>query len=390
MNRRLHTPDGVRDIIGSEYRQKQSIESQLSAMIERYGYDPIQTPSFEYFDMFGSKMGTTSSKNLYKFFDREGETVVLRPDFTPSVARCAAKYFSETAAPVRLYYKGSVFSNQKSLRGNLNEQTQIGGEYIGDGDISADAEMIAMVIRALIEVGLKDFEITIGHAAVVDGLIKACSLDEEAADEIRSMMTNKNFFGLSEHLSSLDIPDNIRDSFMLLSRMYSSPQEFSELGTMAKDVKEINDAISDLQEMYELLELYGVCDHVSFDLGLVSDLRYYTGVVFLGYSYDSGQPIVKGGRYDQLLKKFGKGAPALGFAIDIDQLLVTLERQKISISFEDKKQVIIYTNEGRKAAIEEADSLRKYGSKVLLVHGRDEEHISALKEEFGSYEIKVH
>ena len=91
----LHTPDGVRDIYNGECTKKLIIQEKLHQVLLRYGYHDIQTPTFEFFDIFGSKIGTTPSKNLYKFFDKEGNTLVLRPDFTPSIARCAAKYFTD-------------------------------------------------------------------------------------------------------------------------------------------------------------------------------------------------------------------------------------------------------------------------------------------------------
>ena len=284
MNRRLHTPEGVRDIIGSEYKRKISIEKQLSEIIETYGYDPIQTPSFEYFDLFGSKMGTVSSKNLYKFFDREGETIVLRPDFTPSIARCVSRYYNDRTAPLRLYYKGSVFSNQKTLRGNLNERTQIGGECIGEESIETDAEMISMIVRGLIACGLSDFGITIGHSAIFDGLMDAASFDEDTRDDIRLMIANKNYFGLEEYLEGMDIPAHLADAFSLLSNMYRSPDEFRNLLELVSDISPVSDAICYLADLYDLLTLFEVSEYVTFDLGLVSDFRYYTGIVFSGHS----------------------------------------------------------------------------------------------------------
>ena len=130
MNKKvLHTPDGVRDIILEECEQKHETEQRLLQVIASFGYRGIETPSFEFFDVFGREVGTTPSNELFKFFDRDGNTLVLRPDFTPSIARSAVRYFvddEEEAAPVRLCYAGSTFINHSSYRGRLRESTQIG------------------------------------------------------------------------------------------------------------------------------------------------------------------------------------------------------------------------------------------------------------------------
>ena len=143
----LHTPEGVRDIYGKEYAKKLYVENQLKWSIRMYGYEEIQTPTFEFFDVFSKEIGTTPSKELYKFFDKEGNTLVLRPDFTPSIARCAAKYFCDSKEPLRFSYIGNTFSNTSNLQGKLKEVTQMGVELINDSSVEADAEMAAMLMR---------------------------------------------------------------------------------------------------------------------------------------------------------------------------------------------------------------------------------------------------
>ena len=136
----LHTPEGVRDTYGREYAAKQSTIEKIANRIHLYGYEDLQTPSFEYFDVFASEIGTTSSRELFKFFDKEGNTLVLRPDFTPSVARCAAKYYMDEKDPLRFCYQGSAFSNTSDLQGKLKETTQMGAELINDDSAQADGE----------------------------------------------------------------------------------------------------------------------------------------------------------------------------------------------------------------------------------------------------------
>jgi len=147
--RLLHTPEGVRDIYGNELKKKQQVQMHLMDAFGSFGYKRIQTPVFEYFDVFSKEIGTTKSNELYKFFDKEGNTLVLRPDFTPSMARCAAKYYLEEDIPVRFSYCGNTFTNASELQGKLKEVTQTGVELIGDGTQSADAELIHLAVTAL-------------------------------------------------------------------------------------------------------------------------------------------------------------------------------------------------------------------------------------------------
>ena len=147
MKQLLHTPEGVRDIYNLECAKKLAVQEKLHHVLHLYGYQDIQTPTFEFFDVFRKEIGTISSRELYKFFDREGNTLVLRPDITPSIARASATLFSDEPLPIRLCYIENTFINQSSYRGKLKESTQLGAELIGDASVEADAEMLALVIE---------------------------------------------------------------------------------------------------------------------------------------------------------------------------------------------------------------------------------------------------
>ncbi|MDE6185260.1 MAG: ATP phosphoribosyltransferase regulatory subunit, partial [Lachnospiraceae bacterium] len=184
MNRQLvHTPEGVRDIYGKEYAGKLAVEDRIHTQLNLYGYQDIQTPTFEFFDVFSKEIGTTPSKELYKFFDKEGNTLVLRPDFTPSMARCAAKYFMDEDVPIRFCYAGNTFTNTTSLQGKLKEVTQMGAELINDGSVEAEGEMIAMVAESLLAAGLKDFQISIGEVEYFKGICDQAGLDDQTEYE---------------------------------------------------------------------------------------------------------------------------------------------------------------------------------------------------------------
>ena len=366
-NKRLHTPEGVRDIYNDECEKKHYILDRMRQVIQSYGYRFIETPTFEFFDIFGQEVGTTPSKDLYKFFDREGNTLVLRPDMTPSIARAASKYFPIETEPVRLCYEGNVFINNNSYQGRLKESTQLGVEFIGENSVDADGEIIALVVNNLKAAGLEQFQISIGHADLFRQLMKAADFDAEAEETLRDLILNKNFFGVDEFLERHQVTDDLRSLFSMLGKMYASPKEWAGMNEIALRFPGVADALSYLQELYELLEVYDVTKYVSFELGLISSYSYYTGILFSGYTFGSGEPIVKGGRYDGLLSYFGKEAPAIGFALMVDELLLALERQKIAISAGQEAEIILYTPQQRKIAATTAEELRNAG-KIVRLH----------------------
>ena len=179
IDRLLHTPDGVRDTLNDECQKKQSLERELHKVLVSFGYRDLETPTFEFFDVFGREVGTTPSQELYKFFDREGNTLVLRPDFTPAIARAAAKYFREEDKAIRLCYQGNPTINGGNYQGHLMETTQMGAELLGDESPEADAELIAMSVELLKKAGLQEFQVSVGHVGFFKSLMKEAGFSEE-------------------------------------------------------------------------------------------------------------------------------------------------------------------------------------------------------------------
>lgn len=363
----LHTPDGVRDIYNGECKQKLLLQDRLHAVLTKYGYRDIQTPTFEFFNIFSKEIGTTPSKDLYKFFDKDGNTLVLRPDFTPSVARSAAKYYAEDDMPVKLCYMGNTFINSSSYQGRLKETTQCGVELIGDGSVCADAEILVMVVDSLHASGLKEFQISVGHARFFRGLIEVAGLGEEAEEELRELLNNKNFFGVEEFVETLNLDANLKKLFTMLGSFETQVEELAEAKDLAADYPVILSAITDLEKLGEYLKLYGIEKYISFELGIISKYHYYTGIIFAGYTFGTGEPIVKGGRYDKLLTYFGKKAPSIGFGIVVDQLMAALSRQKIQLAVEDHTTLLVFTEEKIQQAIARAQQLRGDGKDVTMI-----------------------
>lgn len=370
MNRNLlHTPEGVRDIYGKEYARKLTIEEKLRSKFLSYGYEDIQTPTFEYFDVFSKEIGTTPSKDLYKFFDKEGETLVLRPDFTPSIARCAAKYFMEDSIPLRFCYCGNTFSNTSELQGKLKEVTQLGAECIGDDTVYADAEMIQMVIESLLKTGLTRFQVSIGQVEYFKGLCEEAGLSEDTINTLREYISSKNYYAAEDILYRANVKEELRNQILTTTSMFGNIEALKETKRNVKNARSIK-AIENLESLYEVLTLYGTQQYVSFDLSMLSKYNYYTGIIFKVYTYGIGDAIVKGGRYDNLLSHFGKKAPAVGFAAVVDDILEALSRQKIEVPLPNAKEVLYYTKEDYANVLMVAQEKREQG---ILVEMRRKE-----------------
>lgn len=378
--RLVHTPEGVRDIYGREYANKQNIQKLFGDKIHSFGYQDIQTPTFEFFDVFSREIGTTPSKELYKFFDKEGNTLVLRPDFTPSIARCAAKYFMDETIPLRFCYAGNNFINTSNLQGKLKETTQMGAELIGDASPEADAEMIAMLVQALLNSGLKEFQVSVGQIDFFKGLCAQASLDEETELALREFISSRNDFGAQELLESQSLSPQICEALLSVSSLFGSYDILDKALACADNPRSIR-AVERLKEIYELLKIYGVEQYISFDLAMVSKYNYYTGVIFNAYTYQTGSAIAKGGRYDNLLKTFGKAAPATGFVVIIDDLVTALTRQKLCPELENRNLLLVYDGAVSNAINEAAKYRDKGYSAVLMKLEKDRQCYTKFAEE---------
>jgi len=363
----LHTPEGVRDIYNGECEKKIVLCNKLCKTMELYGYHIMQTPTFEFFNIFGSDIGTTPSRDLFKFFDRDGNTLVLRPDITPSIARAVSKYFMDETLPVKIYYNGNTFINNHSYHGKLKEVTQIGAEFIGDNSVMADAELISVTVDALTAAGLKDFQISIGHAEFFKGLVEAVGIDDDTVQEIRTLLLNKNFFGVDELISLLNLSDEAKALCDLLGGFHPDVEEFKKVASNTLGNEMIKNALERLIELDEVLKIYGIDKYVSYELGNVVSYDYYTGVIFSAYTYGTGEPVVKGGRYNKLLGYFGKDKDATGLAIVVDQLMAALERQGIELDVKKECELVCFTDVCRSKAVAYASDKRKEGKNVELM-----------------------
>lgn len=362
----LHTPEGVRDMYGQECARKRTVEERILRVFQTHGYQMIETPTFEFFDIFSKDRGSVASREMFKLFDRENNTLVLRPDMTPAIARCVAKYDMEETMPLHLCYLGQTFTNTTSYRGRLKEMTQTGAECVLDASADADAQVIAMVIEALRAAGLTDFQVEMGQVEFFRGLIEEAGMDEETTETLRELIERKNYFGVEEVIAGWKMKPALKELFLKLPDLFGSIEIIEYARKRTSNVR-AQKALNRLEEVYHILELYGLTEFVSLDLGMLNKYQYYTGIIFKAYTYGTGDYLVNGGRYDKLLVQFGKEASAVGFAILVDSLMSALERQKIEVCVPSRYAIVLYHEEEREHALSLAVSLRKEGHTVMTV-----------------------
>ncbi len=366
MNERLlHTPEGVRDIYHAECGKKSILEHRLHHRLRLYGFRDIETPAFEFFEIFSKERGTVPSREMYKFFDRDGNTLVLRPDMTPPIARCMAKYYRSEELPIRFCYVGDTFVNSISYQGKLKEVTQLGAELINDATVEADAEMVALTVECLLDAGLSKFQVEIGQADFFRGLMEEAGIGAKEAEELRVLIENKNMFGVEERISGKQLPDGLKNVILRL------PELFGTLDRLLYVKNEITNrralgALERLEQLYALLMEYGLEQYITFDLGMLSKFDYYTGIIFRAYTFGTGDAVATGGRYDSLVGQFGKDAPAIGMAVIVNQLMLALERQGLLPEPGPENILIVYRAPYRSEAIALARKLRAQGEKAEL------------------------
>jgi ATP phosphoribosyltransferase regulatory subunit len=308
---------------------------------------------------------------MYKLFDKEGNTMVLRPDITPSIARCVAKYYKEEDLPIRLSYIGNTYINSTTYQGKLKEATQLGAELVNDDSIDADAEMLAITIECLLKAGLKEFQLELGNADFLRSLIDEVGFsNQEDIAKLKDLIENKNMFGMEEIIINKDLSKGLKEILLKLPELFGSLEVLEYAKSVISFPRAIK-AIKRLESLYEIMKDYGFEKYISFDLGMLSKYDYYTGIIFKAYTYKTGEAIVTGGRYDNLVGQFGKDCPAIGLAIVIDNLMLALSRQKLLPQIDSSDTMILYTANYRKEAIALAGYFRKEGNNVVLQRSKE-------------------
>lgn len=372
---RIYTPEGVQDILASDCYHKKNLENKIREVFRSYGYYEIETPIVEFYDVFSSEDEITPQETMFKFFDKEGRILVLRPDITIPIARVAATKYKDVNYPLKFSYIGNTFKYNEVGGGKQKEFTQAGIEIIGVNSPEADAEVIAAAIDSVKASGLENFQIDIGQVEFFKGLMDEADLPAEEVEQMRVLIDRKDFLAVEELVKKHNIKEHLKEIILSLPKLFGSVDVIEKVEKYSINER-CMDALENLRRIIEILEDYGLSKYVSIDLGMVQSVNYYTGIIFRGFTYGIGFPILSGGRYDGLVEKFGKGAPATGFSLGINMIMMALDRQKIKREELKTDSLICYQLKGRKNAFSICDALRKQGLNIEVdITGRSLEDI---------------
>ncbi|GAB6100773.1 ATP phosphoribosyltransferase regulatory subunit [Halanaerocella petrolearia] len=361
---KLQRPEGTKDYLPDLAAKKKEIEERLNQTFASWGYQQIVTPTMEYYELLSEATEGLQTK-MYKFFNRKGEIIALRPEMTAPIARLVATELKDEPLPLRLSYQSNVFRYETPRAGRQREFYQAGIELFGVETPVGDAEVIAMAAQALEESGLKNFKIDIGDVDYFTGIMEEADLSDSLQTKVRKALSNRNFVKLEELLTQADLTSQQEKAILEGAKLRGGLETLTAAEKLVDNQASIQ-ALENLKEVYKNLELFDVDSYICIDLGVVRSFDYYTGIVFEGYTHDLGYTICGGGRYDGLVEEFGYSVPATGFAIGTDRLLLSLEKQGYEFDTDEDRVLLLVTSEEREEGFRLATQLRKEEYQVEL------------------------
>ncbi|MEH7131044.1 ATP phosphoribosyltransferase regulatory subunit [Neobacillus drentensis] len=352
-------PLGMRDTLPELYEKKHRVRTLMEDTIKLWGCQFIETPTLEYYDTVGTASAIQDAQ-LFRLLDKEGHTLVLRPDMTSPIARVAASKLLQDDMPLRLAYSANVYRAQQREGGRPAEFEQIGVECLNDETVSCDGEVISLLISSLKKSGLSEFQVSIGHIGFAQELFLQILGTDERANSLRRFLYEKNYVGYREHVNSLSLSSIDKQRLLQFLDLRGGVEIIGTALDLIEN-EQGKQAILQLKELWDCLNDYGVQDQVKFDLTIVSHMSYYSGILFEVYAGKVGFPIGNGGRYS-LIEKFGKNASATGFAVHLDRLLEALG----SYDIENTVTCIFFSQERRKEAFQLAEKMHEQGHRTVL------------------------
>ena len=357
-------PKGARIYLPDEAARKRQVETRLFDVLSRWGYRELVTPTFEYFDSLSRGTDVLLKEHMFTFVEREtGRMLALRADITPQIARIVASRLRDEPKPLRLAYLANVFRYDEPRIAHYREFSQAGVELIGLEKPEAEVEIIAMTIEGMQALGLRRFQIDVGHLDFFRGLLDELKMDGDRERELRLAVSRKDVSTLERLVGEVDPPAQVADAVLALPTLFGQAAVLERAGAFVRNARSER-ALANLAEVHRLLTIYGLADAVLLDLGEVRGFDYYSGMHFEAYVADFGASIAGGGRYDEMLKHFGYDCPAVGFAFDIGRALAVMESQGVAVDLPGPAFFIIDFTPDKTGALSLARRLRDLGASV--------------------------
>src|SRR6185295_4297892 len=351
-------PPGTQILIGRAARRRRVLERALCSVFEGWSYEEIVPPIFDYYDVFIKGMGRGLEEQVYRFIDREGNILALRPEFTSLVAKTAVTRLASSPKPIRLYYSGEVLRFEKPKGGRQREFAQIGVENFGGGK-QADVEILLIAVEALQRLGISDFQINLGSVDFFGGIMDRIELPEDQIAKLKAVLNLKDQSGLEALLKALPLAEQRRNVLRAIPHLTGGREVLKEARGLIRNARSV-ESLDHLEEIHSIFDKLGLARHLTIDLGEVRGFDYYTGILFRAYIPQLGFEVASGGRYDGLSATFGESLTAVGFSFSLDRL------EQIATPQLDVSESQATAVNGDSAGFEEALKIRKSGNSVKL------------------------
>lgn len=324
----ISLPPGVKDILPDEAEKVEGIEKCILNVLEISGFKRVITPFLEYLDVLSIGLGTDLKDKVFKFIDpASGKVVAVRPDITPQIARVVAARMRDCKPPLRICYNEKVFRYQEPRSGRPREIQQIGAELITkSADCEADAEIIAIAINSLKGLGLKNFKIDIGDISFVKGMLDNPALNGKEKNSITNAIALKDGSALEVILDDLGnkVANKYKIALKTIPSLFGGAEILEKAWSVAEG-RQAKAAVENLSKILKILNAKRLAQFITFDLAEMRGFDYYTGIIFECFARGVGKAIMTGGRYDNLMEKYGYPCAAVGFAFDVENVVAAME-----------------------------------------------------------------
>lgn len=364
-----HIPFGVADYFWDEASLRQSLLDALLETFRGWGYGDVIPPMFEFDSTLSAQYDDRLRSGMYRFLDRDGSTLSLRPEFTTPVARLVGARLHDWPMPQRFCYGGSVFRYLEPQAGRQREFWQVGGELIGAPSPAADAEVLAINAAALKAAGLTEFRQIVGHIRYYRGLLEALALNPEQAQQLHWALERKSEPLLAEFLRETPLRTGQRQAVETLPQLVGENVDaILSLAERHIQNRGMHEALRNLRQIVDALDGYDTLDTLVIDLTEIRNLGYYTGVTFEAVTPGLGTAVASGGRYDDLVGRFGPSQPAVGVALGVDRLLVAKQRQEGADAKNRtrRQRTVLALPRGSAAAMVQVQRLRQAGVRIQV------------------------
>ncbi len=355
---------GLRDLLPVEAEAMRATQEAVLAEMRRWGYRFVVTSTLESLDVLELGLGPQQRRRLFKLTDSDGSVLAVVGERTVPVARLAASRLRAAPLPLRLCYAGPVLNNDSRFA-RRRESYQVGAELIGAAGPVADAEVIALAVRCLDAAGLRRYQVDVGHSEFFQGLLDGLKLPRDLEIDVRSALAARDLVRLERLLSGTPLRSAEHELLLRFPALRGGPEIIEAAGNLVQN-RRSERALSELRQVFDLLADHGLGDAVSIDLGAIRDFDYYTGVIFEGFGPELGSPLAQGGRYDRLLARFGRPAPATGFVLHLDLIGEAQAHAGEAPALPRLDAAVAWSAAGLRQALRLGSSLRMFGMRAVV------------------------